>query len=107
MSVSELRNAEEMLKHATDAEQYLKQLANKTRLMILCSLLNEERSVSALLDRVDVSQPVMSQHLALLRESGLVATRRQGQVICYRLADERVKQTINLLYQFFCAPSDE
>lgn len=93
----------EILAHATDAELFLKQLANKTRLMVLCTLLEKELSVTELLDIVNVSQPVISQHLALLRESKMVATRREGQTIYYRLADNRVKQTIGLLYQFFCA----
>ncbi len=93
----------QMLSRAEDAEQFLKQLSNKTRLMVLCSLLEGERSVTALLSNVPVTQPVLSQHLALLREANLVATRRAGQTIYYRLADERIKQQMALLYQFFCA----
>ncbi|MDC8830708.1 metalloregulator ArsR/SmtB family transcription factor [Alteromonas sp. chi3] len=87
---------------AADAEQFLKQLSNKTRLMVLCSLLEGERSVTELLDSVPVTQPVLSQHLALLREAKLVAPRRAGQTIYYRLADERIRQTMQLLYSFFC-----
>jgi ArsR family transcriptional regulator, virulence genes transcriptional regulator len=93
----------QMLSRAEDAEQFLKQLSNKTRLMVLCSLLEGERSVTELLSNVPVTQPVLSQHLALLREANLVATRRAGQTIFYRLADERIKQQMALLYQFFCA----
>jgi len=93
----------QMLSRAEDAEQFLKQLSNKTRLMVLCSLLEGERSVTELLSNVPVTQPVLSQHLALLREANLVATRRAGQTIYYRLADERIKQQMALLYQFFCA----
>lgn len=92
-----------MLSRAEDAEQFLKQLSNKTRLMVLCSLLDGERSVTELLENVPVTQPVLSQHLALLRDAQLVDTRRAGQTIYYRLADERIKQTMNLLYSFFCA----
>ena len=93
----------QMLSRAEDAEQFLKQLSNKTRLMGLCSLIEGERSVTELLSNVPVTQPVLSQHLALLREANLVATRRAGQTIFYRLADERIKQQMALLYQFFCA----
>ncbi|BBO27370.1 helix-turn-helix transcriptional regulator [Marisediminitalea sp.] len=93
----------QMLSRAEDAEQFLKQLSNKTRLMVLCSLIEGERSVTELLSNVPVTQPVLSQHLALLREANLVATRRAGQTIFYRLADERIKQQMALLYQFFCA----
>lgn len=92
-----------MLGRAEEAEQFLKQLSNKTRLMVLCSLLDGERSVTGLLENVPVTQPVLSQHLALLRDAKLVDTRRSGQTIYYRLADERIKQTMNLLYSFFCA----
>ncbi len=103
MATSEAINPEEMLAHASDAERYLKQMANKTRLMVMCSLLDGELSVSELLTNIPVTQPVLSQHLALLRESDMVATRREGQVIFYRLADERIRRTIELLYEFFCA----
>lgn len=91
-----------IMEHAAEAEIFLKQFANKTRLMVLCSLLEEEKSVTELLDVVDVSQPVISQHLALLREAKMVATRREGQTIFYRLADERVKRLIALMFEFFC-----
>ncbi len=96
-----------MLAHASEAEQYLKQLANKTRLMVLCSLLEDEMSVTAMLDFIPVTQPVLSQHLAILREAKLVATRREGQTIFYRLADDRIKATIDLLYRFFCQPQSD
>ncbi|RDV24453.1 transcriptional regulator [Alteromonas aestuariivivens] len=92
----------DLLAHAADAERYLKQLANKTRLMVLCCLLDKEMSVTDLLVKTPVTQPVLSQHLAVLREAGLVDTRREGQVIWYRLADERVARTIELLHQLFC-----
>jgi DNA-binding transcriptional ArsR family regulator len=94
---------EAMLEHVGEAERYLKQIANKTLLMILCSLLENEQSVTQLLQKVPVSQPVISQHLAVLREASLVATRREGQVIIYRLADRRITKTMSLLHEFFCA----
>ncbi|OJF68405.1 transcriptional regulator [Alteromonas sp. V450] len=91
----------DIMEHAAEAEIFLKQFANKTRLMVLCSLLKEEKSVTELLEVISVSQPVISQHLALLREAKMVATRRDGQTIYYRLADERVKRLIALMYEFF------
>ena len=93
----------QMLSRSQEAEQFLKQLSNKTRLMVLCSLIEGERSVTGLLENVPVTQPVLSQHLALLREAGFVTTRRSGQTIYYRLADERIMQIMQLLYGFFCA----
>jgi DNA-binding transcriptional ArsR family regulator len=98
--------AQEMLEHADEAERYLKNIANKTRLMVLCSLLDKELSVSDLLTRIAVTQPVLSQHLALLRDANMVKTRRSGQTIYYSLADERIHQTMSLLYGFFCTPTD-
>ncbi|WP_334014950.1 ArsR/SmtB family transcription factor [Alteromonas sp. S167] len=102
MSEDAVTKSEDMVQYAVEAELFLKQFANKTRLMILCSLLDEEKSVTELLDGVNVSQPVMSQHLALLREAKMVATRREGQTIYYRLSDERVQRLIALMNEFFC-----
>ena len=101
MSEDAVTKSEDRVQYAVEAELFLKQFANKTRLMILCSLLDEEKSVTELLDGVDVSQPVMSQHLALLREAKMVATRREGQTIYYRLSDERVQRLIALMNEFF------
>lgn len=102
MSEDAVTKSEDRVQYAVEAELFLKQFANKTRLMILCSLLDEEKSVTELLDGVNVSQPVMSQHLALLREAKMVATRREGQTIYYRLSDERVQRLIALMNEFFC-----
>lgn len=102
MSEDMVIGSDDIMEHAAEAEIFLKQFANKTRLMVLCSLLKEEKSVTELLEVVSVSQPVISQHLALLRESKMVATRREGRTIYYRLADERVKRLIALMYEFFC-----
>ncbi|GMM69303.1 metalloregulator ArsR/SmtB family transcription factor [Alteromonas sp. MTD1] len=102
MSEDAVTKSEDRVQYAVEAELFLKQFANKTRLMILCSLLDEEKSVTELLDGSNVSQPVMSQHLALLREAKMVATRREGQTIYYRLSDERVQRLIALMNEFFC-----
>ena len=101
MSEDAVTKSEDRVQYAVEAELFLKQFANKTRLMILCSLLDEEKSVTELLDGSNVSQPVMSQHLALLREAKMVATRREGQTIYYRLSDERVQRLIALMNEFF------
>lgn len=103
MSEDIVVKSDDMVQYALEAELYLKQFANKTRLMVLCLLLDEEKSVTELLDVVDVSQPVISQHLALLREAKMVSTRREGQIIYYRLADERAKRLIALMHEFFCS----
>ncbi len=96
---------QQMAHNAGEAARFLRALANESRLMVLCSLVEGESSVSGLLERVPLSQSALSQHLAVLRREGLVATRREAQTIHYRLADARVQQLIPVLYDLFCDPS--
>ena len=77
----DLKRIGEMHAHAGEAAGFLKALGNEQRLMILCSLLAGPLSVGELNERVDLSQSALSQHLALLREAGLVETRREAQSI--------------------------
>lgn len=86
------------------AEGFLKALANRYRLMILCELHQGERSVGALQNAIGLSQSALSQHLARLREDGLVTTRRSAQTIYYSLATKHVTKIIALLYEFYCSP---
>jgi DNA-binding transcriptional ArsR family regulator len=88
---------------AAEAESFLKALANRHRLMVLCELHKGEHSVSRLHDAISLSQSSMSQHLARLREDGLVKTRREAQTIFYSLASPDVSRVIGLLYELFCA----
>ena len=94
----------EIARHAEDAAQFLKMMANPHRLMILCHLLEREMSVSEINQHVLLSQSALSQHLAVLRNSGMVATRREQQTIYYRLASDGVEAIIGQLYEQFCAP---
>ncbi|HWL82712.1 MAG TPA: metalloregulator ArsR/SmtB family transcription factor [Roseomonas sp.] len=88
---------------AAEATAMLRLLANERRLLILCLLIAEgETSVGSLVERVGLSQPALSQHLARLREDGLVATRRTGTTIHYRIADPRVARIIATLHDVFC-----
>ena len=88
--------------HAKDASQFLKLLANQHRLMVLCLLIGGELSVGDLHARTNLSQSALSQHLASLREAGLVATRREAQTIFYALANENVMKVIELLKSIYC-----
>ena len=99
-------NIEQLVHNAQQAEQFLKLMANKNRLMILCSLLNGELSVGQLNERVPLAQSALSQHLASLRKAEIVATRRDGQTIYYYLIDPKVESVITLLYQWFCKEED-
>ena len=71
--------------------------------MILCKLLeHREMSVNALIDHVGLSQSALSQHLARLREDGLVATRREGVAIFYRIADPNAARILGVLHEIYC-----
>jgi DNA-binding transcriptional ArsR family regulator len=95
---------DDIRENAGEAEEFLKLLANKNRLMLLCSLLDEELCVSDLNERVPLSQSALSQHLATLRQAGTLATRRDKQTIYYRIKDPRVAQILATLADVFCAP---
>ncbi|MFN7056649.1 ArsR/SmtB family transcription factor [Hyphomonas sp.] len=87
---------------AAEAARFLRALSNEQRLMILCRLSGGEMKVSALLAGTDLSQSALSQHLAVLRADGLVATRREGQAIHYRIAEPAVLKLIEALAEIFC-----
>ena len=98
-------NMQELKTKSSEAAALLKALSNDFRLMILCELKEGERSVSALEAVVPLSQSALSQHLAKLRESGLVSTRREAQTIFYSLADARAERLIDVLHELFCSKS--
>lgn len=91
-----------MAGNVAQAEQLLKILANKNRLMILCSLQDKEMSVSQLNEAVPLAQSALSQHLAALRKANVVATRRESQTIYYRVIDDNAVQLLSTLYNLFC-----
>jgi ArsR family transcriptional regulator, virulence genes transcriptional regulator len=92
---------------AGKASDLLRALANERRLMILCQLVGRERSVGELQPLVGLSQSALSQHLAVLREQGLVATRRESQTIWYRICDPAAVRVVATLAEIFCPPSDQ
>jgi|SRR5674476_1069423 DNA-binding transcriptional ArsR family regulator len=88
---------------AAQAAQLLKLLANENRLLILCRLvLAHEMSVNDLAEAVGLSQSALSQHLAKMREDGLLATRRQAQTVFYRIADPNAARLLALLRNIYC-----
>lgn len=87
---------------ASEAAGLLKLMGNQHRLMILCRLGMGETSVSALGESITLSQSALSQHLAVLRDSGLVATRRSGQTVFYRIKDPSVGKIIETLASIYC-----
>ncbi len=91
-------------KNAGRACDLLGAMANPSRLMILCQLAENEKSVGELQPLIGLSQSALSQHLAVLREKRLVRTRRDGQQIYYRLASRAAESLMHTLHQEFCAP---
>lgn len=87
---------------AAAAEAFLKALANRHRLLLLCSLVEGEASVGELAQRLEISQPNVSQHLAKMRALGLVVARREGTTIYYGIGDAAVAPIVEALYRKFC-----
>jgi DNA-binding transcriptional ArsR family regulator len=87
---------------AGEAARLLRTMSSEHRLMILCRLGNGELSAGDLLAGTTLSQSALSQHLAVLREDGLVATRRAGLNIFYRIADPSALRVIETLAAIFC-----
>ena len=90
---------------ADQATNLLKALASRNRLLLLCNLLDGEKSVGDLARLLEVRDPAVSQQLALVRKDGLVRPRRQGQTIYYALASREAAAVIQTLYALYCAPS--
>lgn len=90
-------------RQAGEAVSLLKAMGNECRLLVLCHLsAGGELSVGELAARVGLSQSALSQHLAKLREEGLVATRKEAQTVYYRLCDPQAEQILALLHDLFC-----
>lgn len=88
---------------AADAAALLRALSNESRLLVLCHLIDAgEVSVGELNARVGLSQSALSQHLAKLRDEGLVATRKEAQTVYYRICDPRAQRMLAVLHDLFC-----
>lgn len=87
---------------AGQAVSVLKALGNEDRLMLLCQLSQGEMCVGDLEEALGIHQPTLSQQLAVLRNEGLVAARRDGKRIHYSVADENALQILAVLYRIYC-----
>ena len=90
---------------AGEAAALLKALANPDRLLLLCQLVGGERSVNDLGVSVGIEQPSLSQQLGVLRGERLVATRREGKQVIYRIASPAALTVLEALYGLFCDPA--
>lgn len=89
---------------ADQASELLKALANRHRLLILCQLVDGERSVGDLADFLKARDSNVSQHLSLLRRDGLVRARREAQTIYYSIASDPARKVLETLFSIYCVP---
>ena len=94
---------DDMRRAAGEATRVLSVLANENRLLLLCQLSRGERSVGELEDMLGIRQPTLSQQLGVLRNEELVATRRDGKWVYYRIASEDALAILGTLHQIYCA----
>lgn len=90
--------------HASEAVALLKVLGNADRLMLMCQLAQEERTVGELEQLTGIGQPTLSQQLGVLRREELVSTRREGKFIWYQITEGPALPLMQALHQLFCAP---
>lgn len=98
---------EKLEENAGEAAKLLSNMAHPKRLMVLCRLVQGESTVGELAEAVNLSQSALSQHLAKMRASELVSTRRSAQTIYYSLASDEVESVLRTLYGLYCAPADQ
>lgn len=99
-------NVTEMLPHAERATELLRTLSHPHRLLVLCALREGERSVGHLQAELDVGQVAMSQQLMRLRAEGLVASRKEGSQVIYRIARPEVVEILQALHRVLCIHVD-
>ena len=92
-----------MRSQAAQVVSLLKVIGNPDRLLLLCQMLQGEYSVGELEELLDIQQPTLSQQLGVLRNEGLVATRRDGKYIYYRVSHPHVQVILEVLHQLYCS----
>jgi DNA-binding transcriptional ArsR family regulator len=102
--IAERKDRAFLTEGAARAANLLRAVGNEHRLIVLCLLIEQgEMTVGALLERVDLSQSALSQHLAKMREEGLVAYRREAQTLHYRIENPDVEKLVTTLKTIYCA----
>jgi DNA-binding transcriptional ArsR family regulator len=95
---------DKLVANAREATGFLKALSHEGRLMVLCLLVDGEKSVAEIERALRLRQPAISQQLARLRSDQLVGTRRHGKHMYYSLARSEVREVIETLHRVFCQP---
>jgi len=93
---------ESLAKQCEEVSELLKSMAHPTRLLILCSLAEKEKSVGELVDEVGISQSLMSQFLGRMKDEGLLVSERNGRLMVYSIKDPRVFRVLKSLRDIFC-----
>ena len=102
MKTSTVIEPQRLRQAADQAVAALKVLANPERLLLLCQLAQGELCVSELEDALNICQPTLSQQLGVLRNQGVVSTRRQGKNIYYSVTDPAMLDILAVLYRLYC-----
>jgi ArsR family transcriptional regulator len=102
MDAMTARDLKAMHRHASEAAAMMAVLSHEARLKVLCDLVGAERSAGELVERSGLGQSALSQHLAKLRAQGLVATRRDGVSIFYRIANPDAARILGVLHDIYC-----
>jgi DNA-binding transcriptional ArsR family regulator len=92
---------------ANEATSLLSAMCNEKRLMILCQLIEKERTVNELVELVGAAQPTVSQHLGLLRREGLITARHDGRTRFYTLAGNEAREILGTLQSLYCDPTSK
>ncbi|WMS45142.1 sulfite-sensing transcriptional repressor BigR [Acuticoccus sp. MNP-M23] len=96
-----------MAERADAVAALLKTLSHPVRLVLVCTLVDGEFSVGALEEQLDIHQPTLSQQLGVLREAGIVETRREAKQVFYRLAEAKAARLVFALHEIFCEPGEK
>ena len=96
----------EMAEAAEEAAGLLRSLSNPSRLLLMCQLVEGQKSVGELENALGLGQAYVSQQLARLRAEGLVTATKEGRIVRYSIADDRAVKLVNTLYEVFCAPPE-
>lgn len=106
MDTEQAVNEHDIVLHDEDIDQAsrsLKAISHPLRLKILCTLGDREISVQDLVDAVGTSQSNISQHLAIMRDKGILMTRKEANRVFYRVGDVRTLRLISMMREVFCA----
>lgn len=102
-----MKGLEKLQQNASDAANLLKIMGNEYRLMILCVLLGKYMSVNELNALIPLSQSALSQHLAVLRKSQLVTTRKEAQTVYYSVTNDTPAKVIGVLKSIYCSDEED